>query len=607
STLGEQDTANVEVSVGSNLPSPITLNIATGGSARETRDYTISSPSNKRLVIPAGESSGTIVLAGVDDDDSPSTAETIELTISVDGNLPSGWTLGSQTTHTVTLQDDDRSVGFVLSESEVEEPDGSGTVSRQVAIRMTQTPSSTVTLDVMTSGTALSSDFSAGTRVTFSSSDSGNDLTKNIALTINGDDVAELDETIHLTLEDVGSSLTSGGNAFLYGTRTHTVTVPANDNAVSIDSSSADTLDENGGTADVVVGVNNPSPEPITLNVAATSSNGAVQGPSEDYTVPGTLVIDANSATGTLTLTGINDSTEEDAPLEIDLVLTGTLPDGWNFVDSSGNPANPAQLTHTVTIIDDEISRLGWVKTESEIDAPVSGGVNHTIMIRISRPTTSGILAGASYNMDDITEETEGGIGNSDFSYNAGSGSSCTSIQFRVNESTTVSCTLRFFPMAAGKTLELTITESASDTQIADAGFTIDPAVHTITINGPPELGFAETTDTVDAPTTANRIHDVTIGINRDTSSAIPFIVEVTGGTKASVGVGGDWSYASQRGCDEASFAANGGRTVTCRLVIFPMAAGKTLTLTIKEAASSTAIADAGFTINPATQMLTVN
>ncbi|MCY4035572.1 MAG: hypothetical protein OXF29_07925, partial [Hyphomicrobiales bacterium] len=594
STLGEQDTANVEVSVGSNLPSPITLNIATGGNARETRDYTISSPSNKRLVIPAGESSGTITLAGVDDDASPSTAETIELTISVDGNLPPGWTLGSQTTHTVTLQDNDKSVGFESSSFAIDEP-GTDT-DHTVNIRISSAPAEDVTLRIVrdsgstadTTGSNIDVTFSPAF-VTFTGGDSTN-LTKTVTFNVKHDDIKEPAEYIEVMLVDDGTTLTDGENDFSLGTDVYRLTINGSDNTVSIDTSMSDsTLGENGGTADVVVSVDEPSPTPITLNVSAATTSTAQSG---DYTLPSTLTIPANSSTGTLTITGVNDD-DEVGSLTIDLQFTGNLPTNWAF-DPSGS-----MLTHQITILDDDLGIAGWV---SPTGTYTTGSGDYTVSAMLSRSPGRIIELGVSFS----GTARRG----SDF-FVPGTANACSVIRWPMNASVQdleQSCVITINASAAGKTIIMTLTDSANHLML-EGGFSTTPVPvnHTITVSGPPELGFASPTDTVDAPATANRIHDVTIEISDDTSTAIPFIVEVTGGTKASVGVGGDWSYASQRGCDEASFAANGGRTVTCRLVIFPTAAGKTLTLTIKEAASSTAIADAGFTINPATQMLTVN
>ena len=609
STLGEQDTANVEVSVGSNLPSPITLNIATGGNARETRDYMISSPSNKRLVIPAGESSGTITLAGVDDDVNPPTAETIELTISVNGSLPPGWTLGSQTTHTVTLRDDDSVVGFASDGATVNETDSDTTHTVNVVI--SNVPTSDVMLNIAsltastadTLGSEVDVEFNPNT-ITFPAHNST--LERAVTFTIKGDTRKEDAEYVTLRLQDNNGSLSNGLNAFDFGHQDYRLDIRASDNTISIDSSmSDDTVNEDGGSAnpaEVVVSVDRVSPDPITLNVLAATSSTALSG---DYNITGdnyangVLTIPAMESSGTLKIEAVDDETEETTSLTIDLEFTGNnLPTGWAL-----DPSSP--LTHTVTILDDEAATIGWVgDAEITHNPPAAGATNQiTLMVRISKSPSSQIdlnttYAGATFGF---------GAGSDFFTSGGSTGAGCTRLAFSSSTTTlTQSCTLTFRPSAAGKTMTLTLAASTPSQLTAD-NFSVTPSVLTIKINEAPELGFAETTDTVDAPTTANRIHDVTIGINRDTSSAIPFIVEVTGGTKASVGVGGDWSYASQRGCDEASFAANGGRTVTCRLVIFPTAKGKTLTLTIKEAASSTAIADAGFTINPAVQMLTVN
>ena len=380
STLGEQDTANIEVSVGSNLPSPITLNIATGGNAMETRDYTISSPSNKRLVIPAEESSGTITLAGVDDDDSPSSTETIELTISVEGSLPPGWTLGTQTMHTVTLQDDDLdlSVGFVSSSNTVDEP--ASDTDYTVDITISQAPATTpVTLQI-SRASASTTDMN-GSDVTFSPSSvtfmPGGPTSKTVTLNVKHDTEAEGTEFIELELgDDSGNSRTSGDNMFSFGIQKYRLNINASDNTVGFVSNAAATLGEDGGTANVEVSISNPAPVDITLNIAT----GGTADEGMDYeNLPDSLTIQKDQTSGTIVLTSINDRRSEgNEDITLTLSVVGNLPDGWIEGD----------LEHEVTLQDDDLS-IGFAEASETIDEPASD-TDYTVDITISRaPATT--------------------------------------------------------------------------------------------------------------------------------------------------------------------------------------------------------------------------
>ena len=378
STLGEQDTANIEVSVGSNLPSPITLNIATGGNAEETRDYTISSPSNKRLVIPAGESSGTITLAGVDDDDNPSPAETIELTISVEGSLPPGWTLGTQTMHTVTLQDDDLSIFFTsATRSRVEEPASGGTPVT-ITVGITQAPTAEIKVmvgvDASSTATVGDGDYTlAGAELTFPMNSA---TSQTATLMVLQDSAAETDdETIVLTLSEV-SGLTTGGNNFSLG-GSHTITIPKNGNTVAFASASS-TLNEGAGTmTQVTVNVNEAAPADIVLDVEVLPASTAKEG--TDYeNLPDSLTIGANQSSGTITIRGREDDDgegDETIMLEISEPSGSPWPDGWEL---------GMQTTHTVTIKDDDLSIFFITDpsetptTPSEVEEPARTGGNVT-------------------------------------------------------------------------------------------------------------------------------------------------------------------------------------------------------------------------------------
>ena len=152
-------------------------------------------------------------------------------------------------------------------------------------------------------------------------------LTKTITLNVKGDTLKETAEHIERRLKDENGTLTSGGNAFSFGQRNYRLNINASDNTVSIDSDmSNDTLDENDGTANVVARVDKPLPASTTLNVSLASTSTATAG--MHYIVPSTLTIQAGSDTGTLTLTGIDNQTEQQTALTIDLQISETLPKG---------------------------------------------------------------------------------------------------------------------------------------------------------------------------------------------------------------------------------------------------------------------------------------
>ena len=479
STLGEQDTANVEVSVGSNLPSPITLNIATGGNAREPQDYTISSPSNKRLVIPAGQSSGTIALAGVDDDASPSTAETIELTISVDGNLPPGWTLGSQTTHTVTLQDDDLSIGFERSSGTVSEP-STGSTTHTVDVTISSAPTAQISfdVDVVPGNSALTT--GANPDVTYSPTTvrfaAHSTAPQTVTFTVNDDSNKESAEQITVRLNDSSNSL--AGTGFSIGTGQYRLDIPANDNTVSVDSDNSDsTVGENGGTANVVVKIDGEAPaNDITLNVSRASSSTAME--TRDFTFPATLTIPGGSKTGMITVTGVDNSTEQTTAPTIVLNLTGTLPTGYDFT-----PSDP--LTHTITINDDERGTIGWTMATDTHTALASGGNVYEAMVTLSKKPTVAI----NLRVDHDSRKGENGVATQGISQDyialaQNNHPACTVLTFLPDDqSLTRTCTIWVTSAAAGKVIVMELEDR--DSVLAGQDITLEPAVLTITVNSP--------------------------------------------------------------------------------------------------------------------------
>ena len=232
---------------------------------------------------------------------------------------------------------------------------------------------------------------------------------------------------------------------------------------------SNDTLDENDGTANVVVRVDKPLPASTTLNVSAASTSTATAG--MHYTVPSTLTIQGGSDTGTLTLAGIDNQTEQQSALTIDLEISGTLPDGRSF-----DASDP--LIHQVTIIDDERPTVGWVDTASDLTAPPSGSnIMHMIMVRMSQTPSSPVRFSTQ-----VTGGVEGIVGG-DFAFPA---NGCDAIQFRTTDTganLTKSCEIIIFPSAAGKTLTMTLVDNLG--QLANQGFTIDPTTHVVTVSAP--------------------------------------------------------------------------------------------------------------------------
>ena len=389
--------------------------------------------------------------------------------MSARGTLPNGWTLGDSE-HIVNILDDDLSVGFVRTSDDVDEP--SNDTDHTIDIRISNAPTANITLEVTHLTASTANTTSAGgaavdvtyspTTVTFTAGDSAN-LTKTVTLNVKSDSLKESAEYLELRLGNSDGSLTSGGNMFSFGNRNYRLNINANGNEVSIDSeNSDDRLNEDGGTANIVVKVDEPSPAEIILNVSAESASTA--NGETDYTVPSTMRIGPDSDTGTFTITGVNDETE-DRRLTIDLELTGTLPGGWDFT-----PSDP--LTHQIVIVEDDGSKVGWTEEETEHTVG-SSTTTYTTMVELSKSPTRDILLSATFG----GSATRG----VDFFLPA---NGCNSIRFAkdaTGDDLTLSCNVRINPSAASKTITMTIVDS--EMHLTTDSISIDPAVQTITVN----------------------------------------------------------------------------------------------------------------------------
>ena len=474
-TEGANTMRDVTVNVNQPAPVPITLNVDVIGTtdpkaATEGTDYENLPDS---LTIGARQSSGTITLRGREDELSEGN-ENIMLEISVSGSLPAGWALGSQTTHTVTLQDNDLSVGFERSSGSAREGDAPHTIdvvistaptAGNVVLRVTNVPANSTAAnpgDLTVSDTSL----------TFLANDSSaGNLRKTITITVVDDSVKEPDEVYRLLIADDSTTLSDTG--FSLGISEYDFTIPTNDNTVSLNSSMSNSTMQEDGTANVVVSIDNTYSQDITLNASVSSSNATA---GTDYTVPGTLTIDANSSTGTLTITGIDDNLEQ-GQQTLNVTISGTLPTGWNFIDSSGSIADPAQLTYTVTIIDNEIGIAGWA---SMTDTHPAGVGTYVATATLSKSPSTTIELGVILSTDSTATR------NVDFFSGGGSGD-CTVIRWPANamgNDLTQTCNLNVTSGATtGETIVLELTDSAN--HLRDEGSfsaTPSPAKITVTI-----------------------------------------------------------------------------------------------------------------------------
>ena len=411
-----RDGIQVAVNIDDPSPTPITLNVATSGTATVREDYRISGTS---LTIPANAASASLTLWGIDNMDGEG-SKSIVLTLS--GSLPPGWTI-TDNEHTVTLQDNDLglSIYFVTgagkTPSRVEEPASDQSVTVEVGI--TQAPMAEI--KVMLEADTMASTAMQGTGKDYTFTDVeltfpvGSTTPQTATLMVLADTEAEPDdETIVLTLAEVGGSLTAGGNNFSLGGN-HTITIPANDNTI-IFPSRALTLDEGNNTmTEIPVSVTEPAPVDITLDVVTirtTEAKVATEG--TDYTIDSkSLTIPARQSSGTVTLRGMGDDDKEGDEfiyLEIKVPSGSRLPDGWAL--GTGN-----EIVQFVTLRDDDLNIsfvTGDGKTPSRVEEPDSGSTSVTVTVGITQAPQANIilevaLGGTATNIGSVPDYSSPG------------------------------------------------------------------------------------------------------------------------------------------------------------------------------------------------------
>ena len=334
----------------------VTVNYAVTGTATGSgTDYTLA---NGTLTISAGETSGTITIAGIVDDEATEGNETVILTLSG----PSNAVLGTDSVHTYTINDNDGipTVEFSTSAS----ADSEAVSSRSLAVVIPFASAQEIEVDyAVTGGTAGSgTDFalSSGSVLIQEGAISGTIVIP----TIIDDSADEADETIIITLSNPT-------NATLGSDIIHTYTITDNDNAPVIDFNAT----SSSGTESV-------SSKALTVDLSATSGQnvtvdyivtGTATGSGTDYTLAnGTLTINAGTTTGTITITDIVD----DGLAEENETVIITL-------SSPNNATLGSDRVHTYTITNDD-ERPVLTKTSPQDDS-TGVAINSDIILTFSK------------------------------------------------------------------------------------------------------------------------------------------------------------------------------------------------------------------------------
>ena len=329
SSSGAESVSSKAITVDLSGPSGeiVTVDFAVTGTATGSgEDYTLG---DGTLSIAAGDTTGTITIANIVDDNTDETDETVIITLS----SPSNATLGSDKVHTYTITDDDDQpeISFNVTNSS-----GSESISSTaITVDLSAASTNDITVNYAVSGSAIGS----GTDYTLADG----------TLTINA---GETSATIIITgiIDDLSSegnetiviTLSGPTNAVLGDDKVHTYTINDNDGTPTI-AFSETTSNNSESVSSTSIEISIPFASEVDIRVDYTVT-GTATGSGTDFTLDdGTLTINAGATTGTITISDIVDDSLD----EIDETI----------IISLSNPANATlgtNVVHTVTINDND-------------------------------------------------------------------------------------------------------------------------------------------------------------------------------------------------------------------------------------------------------------
>ncbi|MDG1983270.1 MAG: Calx-beta domain-containing protein, partial [Planctomycetota bacterium] len=350
STLGEAAGSSVVTVVLSATSSQDVFVPFTVGGSATSADATVDSGP---LVIPAGQLSGIINIAAIDDVDSEGT-ERVTFAL----GTPVGGVLGAIATHEVVIEDDEAAatLAFDFSTSSVSE----GAVATSIALSLSSVRTEAVVLDFTAAGSATAGGVDLSITPASSLVIPGGSLAASLAIDVIGDSMDEPDE-------DLVVSFSSLSNADYGGLSQHTLTILDDDSAPSVSFAVANaTVVEDDPTAPLAVELSSVSGFDVTVPISA--SGDATEG--VDFTfAPSTLTILAGNSTGIVDVTLLDDT---DVEGEETAIFTLGTPVG----------ATPGALTSTALLIiddDDPEPQLSFTSASSVADE--DGGVQDLTLL----------------------------------------------------------------------------------------------------------------------------------------------------------------------------------------------------------------------------------
>jgi hypothetical protein len=516
---GSIEFVNVTAILSATSTKVVTVNLAKSGTASETgtSDYTLAGT----MTISAGSLSTIVTLAAVVD----ALSEDNETVIIDIDTVTNGTESGTQT-RTVTILDNDPLPNVTLSVASATLNETTGTTSTLVTATLDNVAGRSVTVTVAKSGSAADTiDYNlSGTTITIPKEVQSASVT----LTVVGDLKDEISETVVINITGV-----TNGAAVATGSAV-TVTILDDDATPTVELTvGAPTIDEVAGTTTTItttVSVTLSAVSGQTVTVILSKSGTATD--TADYTLSNTTItLTEGTATGTVTLTSIDDFVDESNETIVVDIFSVTN------ADELGG-ANGQQKS--VSIVDDDATPTVSLSTGGiTINESTPGN---------STPVTVTLNVVAGRDVTVTLAKTGGAIENTDYTLASG----ITIPKGQLAATTTLSTITDLLDEADQEsvvidinTVENALEEGGPTGQTRTVNILDDDAEPTVTLSvDSPTIGenTGSTTTTVRATLSApsTKTITVTLAVNTSgTASSTDFTLSATTLTIAGASTGG--------------------------------------------------------------------
>ena len=358
-------TASVTASLSGPSSQDVTVVVsASPVSPTVSSDFTITS--NETLTIPAGStrSTGTVIITGVDNSvDEPDKTVTVAATVRGHGvSAPSSRTLtilDGEGTPTVTLD---------LSPSSISENGGATSVTASLSGPSSQDV--ILTVSAIPVSPTVSGDFTITSNKTLTIAAGSTISTGTVTITGIDNSVDAPRKSITVT-----ATVSGGRGVSTPSGRMLTITDDEETPTVTLNLSSS-SISEKGGTANVTASLSGPSSQDVTLTVSAIPISPTVSG---DFTITSnktlTIVAGFTGSTGTVTITGVDNSVDEP---DKSVIVGATV--------SGGHGVSAPSLRH-LTISDDDAAPAATLNLSSSYIGDNGGVPNVTASALTPRRT----------------------------------------------------------------------------------------------------------------------------------------------------------------------------------------------------------------------------